>query len=64
MPPASFTTRPVDLQRLATSGPHCRICFTFSRLMTRGFFLPAHFKPIQDRLRISRLRGCPPAAWL
>lgn len=32
--------------------------------ITRGRFLPAHFKPIQDRLRISRLRGCPPAAWL
>jgi hypothetical protein len=26
--------------------------------------LPAHFKPIHDRLRISRLRGCPPSAWL
>lgn len=29
-----------------------------------GVFLPAHFKPIHDRLRISRLRGCPPSAWL
>ncbi|EGH25739.1 hypothetical protein PSYMO_31742, partial [Pseudomonas amygdali pv. mori str. 301020] len=45
MPPPSFTTRPVDLQRLATSGPHCRSAYVL-QLMTRGFFLPAHFKPI------------------
>ena len=33
-------TRPVDLQRLATRGPQCRICFTFSKLITRGRFMP------------------------
>ena len=43
--------------------PHRRICFTFSRLITRGGFLPAHFRPIHDRLRITRWRGCSLAAW-
>ena len=57
-------TRPVDLQRLATSGPHCRICFTFSRLMIRGLAMPAHLITTHDRSRISFLRGWPPAAWL
>lgn len=62
--PSSLITRPVALSRLAISGPHCKICFTCSRLMPRGFCLPAHFSPIHDRLRISRLRGWPLAAWL
>ncbi|MND78140.1 hypothetical protein D3C80_698480 [compost metagenome] len=26
--------------------------------------MPAHLRPIHERLRISRLRGWPPAAWL
>ena len=53
--------------RLAALGdqrPPLENLFTFSRLMTRGFFLPVHFRPIHDRFRISRLRGWPPAAWL